>query len=77
MGCSPYSAGSRDDWQDTPDQKALVEAVTIINLVGQQRRGRVDRDRHKWFGCGVIGSLSAGQDEPDMQSLIVAAGVGP
>ena len=34
-----------------------------------------DRDLYQRLGCGVIGGLTAGQDEADRQSLIVAAGV--
>ena len=65
----------RDDRQDAPDQQAFPEAITIIALVREQRLGCGDGDRHQRFGSGVIGSLAAGQDEADRQSLIVAAGV--
>ena len=65
----------RDDRQDAPDEQAVAEAISILALVREQRRGCGDGDRHQRFGGRVIRGLAAGQDEADRQSLIVAAGV--
>jgi len=52
-------------------------AIAIAAIVGMLRdlTVRARRDRHQRLGCGVIGSLTAGHDEADRQSLIVTAGV--
>jgi hypothetical protein len=64
-----------DDRQDAPDQQTFPEAAAIISLVCQQPLGCGDRDLHQRFSSGVIGGLTAGQDEAERQSLIVASGV--
>lgn len=65
----------RDDRQNTSDQQALAEAVTIIALVRQQRLGCGDWDGHQRLGGDVVGGFAAGQDEAERASLIVRAGV--
>ena len=65
----------RDDRQDAADQQAFTEAVAIITFVRLQCLRLRDRDCHQRLGGGLIGSLTASQDEADRQSLIVTAGV--
>jgi hypothetical protein len=53
------------------DQQAFPEAIAVIALVGEQRRGFDHRDFHQWFGGGVIRCLATGQEEAERASLIV------
>ena len=63
------------DGQDTADEQVFPKPVAVISLVGQKRLRLGQRQGHQVIGGGIIRCLATGQDEPDRQSLIVAAGV--
>lgn len=65
----------RDNGQDPAQEQVFAEPVAVIALVGKQRLGLGQWQGHQIIDRPIIRSLAAGQDEPDRQSLIVAAGV--
>ena len=75
MGRHLSVRAGRDDWQNTAQQHAFAKAIPTIALVCEQRLGRGDHDGYQVIGGCIIRRFTAGQDEADRQSLIVAAGV--
>lgn len=65
----------RDDRQDAVHQQIFADSITVIALVGQQRLGLGDGDRHQGIDSAIVGRFTARQDEADRASLIVTAGV--
>jgi hypothetical protein len=56
-------------------QQIFADTIAVIALVGQQRFGFGDWDRHQGIDSAIVGRFTAGQDEAERTSLIVTASV--